>query len=157
MQIHVNRNGCYHANGCPKFQAYFFRTLATTQRITPTTMAIRINAHHIPALKIVSMAPQLLSARVTRNRLINKKNFMMTGLIRRRKFKDRTKCRSGCVVMIKFVFPEINLQRKVLPLMRINTKWAEKPSQHKNLFSFLPVFASSRLNRHVWRVIVLSE
>jgi len=45
-------------------QVYFFLALKTTQRIITIKRPTRKKAHHIPALKIVSMAPQLLNTSV---------------------------------------------------------------------------------------------
>ena len=48
---------------------------------TPITNAIKINAHHIPALKIVSIAPQLLNVSDSKKSNTTDNDFMMIVLV----------------------------------------------------------------------------
>jgi hypothetical protein len=45
---------------------FYFLVFRAIQRITTITRATKKKAHHIPALKIVSMAPQLLKTNVVK-------------------------------------------------------------------------------------------
>jgi hypothetical protein len=56
---------------------HYFLAFEIRNRINTTTRPTRKNAHHIPALKIVSTAPQLLR----RIRLVNKKNSIRLAFI----------------------------------------------------------------------------
>jgi len=56
---------------------YFFLALKTTQRIITIKRPTRKKAHHIPALKIVSIAPQLLNTNVNNANRMNKLKFFM--------------------------------------------------------------------------------
>src|SRR5687767_6170336 len=58
-------------------QVYFFLALKTTQRIITIKRPTRKKAHHIPALKIVSIAPQLLNTSVINESRNNKLRFFM--------------------------------------------------------------------------------
>lgn len=57
--------------------SHFFLALAITYKMIPITSAIKIKAHHIPALKIVSIAPQLLNTKLSKRRDSNSESFMI--------------------------------------------------------------------------------
>ncbi len=46
---------------------FYFLVFLAIRKITTTTRPTKKKAHHIPALKIVSIAPQLLNTKVVKN------------------------------------------------------------------------------------------
>jgi hypothetical protein len=56
---------------------HFFLAFMTIKRMSPTTRAIRIKAHHMPALKIPPTTLQLLNAIEIRNKRMKISDFMV--------------------------------------------------------------------------------